>query len=235
MSTQEHARTPTLSEVLRALRNSIMRDLHVASVGRVTRYDAEKQEADVKPLLRRQVVYSDGEEGTPESIPVIPSVPVFFLRTSRFFVSMPIQRGDLVLLIFIDNSIDRYMSGQPGVEVDPGDFRTHDMTDAVAFAGLWPDSAALKQAHATNMVLGADDGGAQIHITPDGKVEIKLGGATAANSAALAEKLEALYGQLKSLYDAHTHATGTGPSGPPVVQAPAWDSSIASEKLKLED
>lgn len=235
MSTQDRARTPSLADVLAAHRDSIMGELHVATVGRIERYDAGQQVADVQPLLKRRVVYDSGEEGPAETLPVLPGVPVLFARSASFFMSLPLKRGDHVMLVFLDASTDRFLAGQPGAVTDPGDFRAHDMSDAVALAGLWPSSRALRQADPDNMVMGADDGGAQIHVTPDGKVEIKLGGGAAPNSAALAEKLEALWGQLKSAFDTHTHATGTGPSGPPVSPAPGWDSSIASDKLKLED
>lgn len=233
MSTQEQPRSPSLFDVLVAHRDAIMGELHVATPGRIEAYDPAKQLADVQPLLKRRVVYDSGEEGPAETLPVVPGVPVLFSRGSSFFQSFPLKRGDHVLLVFLDSSTDRFLSGQARTVLDPGDFRMHDMSDAVALAGLWPNVGALKQVHADNMVMGKDDGGAQIHITPDGKVEIKLGGSSAANSAALAEKLEALWGQLKNAYDAHTHATGTGPSGPPVTPAPGWDAAIASDLLKV--
>lgn len=236
MSTQDRARTPSLADVLAAHRDSIMGELHVATVGRIERYDAGQQVADIQPLLKRRVVYDSGEEGPAETLPVLPGVPVLFARSASFFLSLPLKRGDHVMLVFMDASTDRFLAGQPGAVTDPGDFRTHDMSDAVALAGLWPSSRALGQVDPDNMVMGADDGGAQIHIRPDGTVEIKLGGAAAVNfSAALAEKLETLWGQSKTNFDTHVHPTGTGPSGVPVTPAPAWDPSIASGKLKLED
>jgi len=57
-------------------------------------------------------------------------------------------------------------------------------------------------------------------------------------SAAIAENLQTLWTQLKTqcdIFDAHTHTTGVGPSGPPVplLLCPAWASNIVSGKLKF--
>jgi hypothetical protein len=60
---------------------------------------------------------------------------------------------------------------------------------------------------------------------------------------AVADHLEALYGQLKQAFDFHTHITtateGPGPKvgtiAPPATPAPAWDSRINSGKARIPD
>ena len=83
------------------------------------------------------------------------------------------------------------------------------------------------------------DGGAGLKISDkDGNTTTLLGNAGV--KAAIADHLKTLWTQFKAkadLFDAHTHPTGMGPSGPPtpMLQAPAWDSKIESNKLKFPD
>jgi hypothetical protein len=70
------------------------------------------------------------------------------------------------------------------------------------------------------------------------KLELKDGGAKftlgdGAVSIAIADYLQTLYGNFKTIYDVSSHPTGTGPSGPPTVAAPAWDAKINSTKARI--
>ena len=104
-------RSPDLAEVLRAAVFQGLADTHTAMPGRVEKYDSQRQKADVKPLLKRTVVNLDGTELS-EELPVIPDVPVVFPRAGGFFISLPIKKGDFVLLVFCERSIDNYTAGQ---------------------------------------------------------------------------------------------------------------------------
>lgn len=240
MTTQGRSRSPTLAELLRSAVDSGLEDVHVAIPGRIEEWDPVEQKASVKPLVKRRVATENGEELI-EELPIISDVPVLFPRSKEFFLSFPLAQGDFVLLIFAERSIDKWLSGD-GEDTDPNDFRRHDLTDAVAIPGCAPFSKALAEVDPDNAVLGHDNGGVQVHVTADKKVEIKLGGGDASQSAAIAEKLETLYTQavtgIKAIFEAHVHGTGVGPSTPPSApnnMMPAWDAAIASTKLKLED
>jgi hypothetical protein len=234
MTTQSTPRSPTAAELLRLAISGALEDVHVAIPGRIEEWDATTQKASVKPLIKRLIAADDGSEIL-EELPIITDVPVVFPRSSEFFVSFPMTKGDLVLLIFCERSIDVWLSGN-GDDTNPDDFRRHDLSDAIAIPGMYPFKKAISQVDKDNMVLGKDKG-IQIHLTPDGTVEAKMGGGTAGLSAAIAEKLETLYTSVKMAFDNHTHGTGVGPSGPPVPLPtfPSWDATIASEKVKVED
>ena len=120
-----------LSEPLRAAVESVMSELHVCLPGRIERYDHTEQRAEVKPLLRRN--YRDGDE---PDMPVIADVPVIWPRAGGASLTMPVQAGDGVLLVFADRSIDRWLA--QGGEVTPNDRRKHDLSDCVAIPGLVP-------------------------------------------------------------------------------------------------
>ena len=207
----------TMAQVISRALDARLADVHVAMPARIERYDAAAQTADCKPLVKRPVVV-DGVELV-ESLPVIPSVPVAFPRAGAWFLSFPIVKGDTVLLIFADRSLDQWL--ERGGEVDPGDVRTHALDGAIAMVGLYPSRQALGSAHAENVVLG-NDSGAQIHIRPDDT--IALGSASPGDWVARASLTDGDIGAIKSFLDtlkvwldAHVHPTAVGPSGPPAA------------------
>lgn len=256
MTAQGTSRSPEPQEVLRAALEYAIADVHTALPGRIDVYDPETQKADIKPLIQRRVIGEDGTELV-EELPVLPQVPVVFPRVAGAFITFPINAGDHVLLLFNERSIDNFIAGD-GADTDPDEYRMHDLGDAVAVLGFYPDSKALAQADldTERLTAGFTENGAKIHIgadhvevTFDGGSTIKLEQKDAdatltlgdgAVHAAIVEKLEALWGQLKTAmdtYDAHTHPTGVGPSGPstPPSAIPAWDGSINSTKVSFPD
>jgi len=191
--------------------------VHTALPGRVETYDADKQEADIKPLVRRLITDSDGNDIV-ESIPVIPDVPIVFPRGGGYHLTFPIKSGDHVLLVFNESSIDNFMGGS-GAEVSPDNFNRFDLSDPVAYAGFYPEAKSLSDSDPDDMTLGKDDG-VVIHIKDDGT--INLGSKDPADHLSLAsivnsefERIDAELASLKSLLDSHTHI-GAVP-GPPFL------------------
>lgn len=232
MSDQEASRTPELEELLTLAVRDFLGDVHTAMPGKVVKYDPSIQKADIKPLIKRRIVHEDGSELL-EELPVIPDVPVQFPRGGGFFLSFPLAIGDLVQLHFQERSIDNYLSGD-GEDTDPDEFRMFDLSDAVAVPGFYPFRLPIKDISAANLVMGNDDGGIQIHLTPGGTMEIKLNGESD-EAVALGNALQLFWDQVfKPIYDVHIHPTPSGSSGPPVVPAPSFDPSIVSKILKVK-
>ena len=228
------SRNPDLVDVIDAAFAYHMEDVHTGLPGKITKWDPKTQKASVKPLVKRIVRGTDGSEQL-EALPIITDVPVLFPRGLEAFLSVPLVEGCIVELRFADSSIDAYMAGT-GDDTDPGDTRRFDLSDAVAYPSMYPFAKALQDVHAKNIVLGFDKGGMQIHVTPDGKVNIGPKG-EADMHAALGEALQAYVdGPLKSWLTAITVPTGVGPSGTPLNSAafPAFDTSIISTILGIK-
>ena len=155
-----------LSEPLRAAVESVMSELHVCLPGRIERYDHTEQRAEVKPLLRRN--YRDGDES---DMPVIADVPVIWPRAGGASLTMPVQTGDGVLLVFADRSLDRWLA--EGGEVTPDDRRKHDLSDCVAIPGLVP-FAGFGDAEATRDpgAVVVQYGETTWSVHDDGRVEV---------------------------------------------------------------
>jgi hypothetical protein len=179
------SRSPELAELLRTAINYHLDDLHVMLPGSVQLYDPTSQTANIQPLIKRRVKCADGTELL-ETLPVLVKVPIVFPRgggTPGFFITFPIQPGDYVMLVFAERSLDVWLADPTADStnpVDPGEFRKHDISDAVAIPGLYPFLSPLTDASPVNMAMGKS-GGPQIHVTP---ADVRLGSAAATKGVA---------------------------------------------------
>ena len=99
----------------------VLREVRTISLGEVIGFDADKQRADVKIILKDFV----GEEI--EEITTLKDVPVLNYGILSIFTTLPIQSGDLGLILFSDRSIDEIDNGFSEVR----DNRTHDISDGL--------------------------------------------------------------------------------------------------------
>ena len=125
--------TPSPTEVFKRAMRGMAMEMRVSMPAEVTRYDHKKQLVDVQPYFKRR--YKDGKV---EDAPVIYNVPVGFLRANGAWISVPLEKGDSVWLIFADRSLEKWLSS--GESGDPQDTRIHDMSDAIAYPGVYPFS-----------------------------------------------------------------------------------------------
>ena len=72
----------------------------------------------------------DGESGTAEIRTAVPGMPV--LKDVPVFVCNEVNAGDACLVVFADCDVDRWLSGEDGLESG----RTHSLSDAFAFVGF---------------------------------------------------------------------------------------------------
>jgi len=170
-------RDPTLGGLLNDAVDSALEGMYVSLRGKVVRYDATTQQADVQPIPKVRHV---NESGTPvvESLPVVTSVPIIFPGGGGFCLTFPIAVGDLVELQFCGLSIDKWLTTGSESAVDPEFYARHGLADAVAFPGLRNFRRPRPTPASNAAVLGAETG-AQIHVTSS---QVKLGGPSAAQS-----------------------------------------------------
>lgn len=150
------SRTPTLAELLNAVKDSTLTDIRVAIPCRVESYDASTQLVDVQPLVSERVEVEDGV--TTMQLPVITSVPLVFPGAGGFHITFPVKKGDEVLVIFTDKSIDAWQD-QGGIS-DPDDNRRHHLSDAIAIPGLHNNTGKIAGVDTDVITIGKDDGDA---------------------------------------------------------------------------
>lgn len=122
--------SPTLADMLDANSKQLIADLHTSLPCRVIRYAPETQSVDVQPLLSQQ--YSNGWVA---ELPIIQGVPVVFTGSSNSLISFPLNKGDIVLAVFAERSIDKWVSSDGGI-VNPSLKHRHDLSDAFVIPGL---------------------------------------------------------------------------------------------------
>ena len=142
---------------------SLISSIHTCLPGRIEKYTRTEQKANVKPLIKKKYL-----DGTAVEFPVIPNVPIVFPRTKRGGITFPLEQGDGVLLVFSERALDRWLSS--GEDVEPGDYRKFDLSDAIAIPGLF----SFKQ---PNLATNDDDveihnEGQRITIKKNGDIEI---------------------------------------------------------------
>lgn len=158
--------TPSFAEVLTQAMDAKLYDMRVAMPGTVVKYDSKKQAVDVQPSLKAK-----HPDGGSTDLPVVYSVPIVFMRGGDASFTFPIKKGDSVLLIFADRSIDKWLSN--GGSVDPEDTRKHDLSDAIAIPGLSSFKNPVPVENLEEVTLRNKN--MEIRLSPNGKIKIKNG------------------------------------------------------------
>jgi len=154
---------PTLSEVIHLSIEDYMNGVHTSLPGIVDSYDYKTQKAKIVPAVKR--ISIDGELVT---MPVITNVPVIWPRSGKAMIHFPLVRGDSVLLVFCERSVDLWLKN--GGTADPSDPRWFDLTDAVAIPGLFPFSE--KSLATDNETVQFIFGDALIKMKDDGEITV---------------------------------------------------------------
>lgn len=128
------SKSPTLSEVIRSGIAAALESVHVSMPGSVVRYDATKRQADVQPLIKLAYEDENGDR-VAASLPVIVNCPVQFSKGGGLTITLPVENGDIGILVFSEASLDKWLSGK-GKEVDPEIDLRFGLADAFFIPGI---------------------------------------------------------------------------------------------------
>jgi hypothetical protein len=143
---------------------------HTAIPGKVSKYDPSGPSVEVQPVVKK-VMYNKETL----SFPTIVSVPVVFPRTNKFHLSFPIEKDDMVLLLFAERSIEEFL--QTGIESTPQNTRKFSITDAIAIPGLFGFKKGSQIVSGNKMELVFKDtsfvsDGSKVEITTNSTIEL---------------------------------------------------------------
>jgi hypothetical protein len=132
--------------------------MHVCCPAKVVRWDPVKRMIDAQPLI--QDVFEDEDDATVwlEDKPVVCNVPVVYPCGGRLSITFPLAFGDPVLLVFADESLDKWLSVGGAVPLDPLDERHHSVNDAIAIPGVRPFSSPGGTVAEGCIQIGTDGG-----------------------------------------------------------------------------
>lgn len=125
-----------MSEILNLIKDQfseLMNDVHVCMPAEVIKYDADKMTCSAQPLIKRKLYRRESSE----RYPVINNIPVVFSRTSKALIRLPVNKKDVVTLIFADTELSNWINSKGAVN-DYLDNRTHHINDCFALVGGYP-------------------------------------------------------------------------------------------------
>ncbi|MFT9493426.1 Gp138 family membrane-puncturing spike protein [Anaerosolibacter sp.] len=140
--------------------NQFSDGLHTCVIAKIESYDPVKMKASVQPL--NKVNYN----GKLQSLPLIPNVPVSFIKAGNFFIRPPYQKGDLVLVAFAEHDIDYIML--TGNEESSNSQRKHSIDDAIVINGIMPFSQSMPSENANDLLIAKSDMTIKIIIGDNG-------------------------------------------------------------------
>jgi hypothetical protein len=213
----DQARDPTLGDLLDLHGDVLLDNVHTMLPGRVVAYDADKQLADVQPLVKHRRLDEDGQTMIAEALPVVNSCPVVFCGTARGRITWPVFVGDTCEIRFASASIARWI--RQGGLVDPGEDRRHDLTDGVCFVGLH-DAAHVPTTAPTDAIVTHVGPGVLIkHGGPDATESNLLGDTYRAAEDALNSAAAALMNAVVGIFGLLQAATPTLTGAPAAIAA----------------
>jgi len=208
--------SPQIESVLASLVDSRVAAIHKAMPGRVESFDASTQKAVIQPLIKRARIDEEGKRQADAIAPVV-NVPIMFPGAGGYRITFPVNRGDIVLLIIADASLDHWLAH--GGLVDPADDRRNDISDGIAIPGLYNFANLPTDTLQNSMVLHGE--------------AIRLGSSNADDRVALMSDLLIL----KNALSTATISLGTGGAASVVAAANtaagvSWPN--CSQKVKAE-
>ncbi len=189
-TTKQSEVTPSFAETIKQALKGASQEIRVCMPARIEAYDYKTQKATVRPNIKRK--YKDGSV---EGMPLIYNVPVAHPRAGKAFIHLPLKKGDNVMLIFADRSIDKWSTN--GGEVDPEDTRTHHLSDAIAYPGLYPFNNGADVTNGDDVIIR--NGNTIMHVKANNHLQV-INGTT--------ELVKTLCDMMRAVREAVTYTCG---------------------------
>jgi len=151
-----------LEQVIQTAIDTALKETHTCLPALVTKVDG--QIINCQPTIQRKL------SGNLVNLPLLVNVPIRYLKTKTFSISIPIEIEDHVLVIFAERSIDNWLING-GIQ-NPFDIRKHHLSDAFAFPMMYPQIDQIPEFDNTNLVIKQNSGDTQIILKKTGGIDI---------------------------------------------------------------
>ena len=121
--------TPTFTYAIKKSIDYEISKINTCLPGVVVKYNPKKQLAEVKPGVDFKLT-----SGRLVELPIIIDVPIVFPRAGGGGISFPIEKGDKVILLFCQRSIEEFFNKGDAASTDSE--RKFSLTDAMAIPGI---------------------------------------------------------------------------------------------------
>lgn len=196
---------PTIEQVLNEfIINKLSTKLNTAIPAVIESYEHEYARASVIPTISKKYV-----DGQVIDYKPIENIPVITLRTQNSIVHLPINKGDTVLLIICQRSMDKWL--KDGLITPPSDRRQFDITDAIAIPGLFPFSGTTGLVNNTDFIIKHKN--SSLVLKDNGDIEVQCDGEIKIGNSGLKKLVNE---EFKTLFDNHVHNVSV--AGTPAAQ-----------------
>ena len=192
-------------------------DLNTSAPARVVNYYPDNLTIDAEIGINRV-----DKDGLIIKKQIIKGVPLMFPSAGGGFLTFPVKKGDTVLLVFSQSSMDDWLLSD-GSPITPKLLREFSVNDAVAIIGLWPNGklSDAGDANTEDVELKFNDN--TIILRKDGSVDIKTKSTyTVSNDSE--ELIQVLSDALQAIIEITTNTT----YGPTPINNKADFQSIKS-------
>lgn len=117
------------AEFFKFLERRIAENIRVSMLAKIVRFDAQSMRADIQPLQ--------------QGLPMITEVPVALQKAGPFFIRVPYEPGDVVVVVFSDFSLDGSSEAR------------HRLDDAIIVGGI--TMGQLPSEHTSDLVIARGD------------------------------------------------------------------------------
>lgn len=148
--------TTVLENSIREAIDNYMKDVHTCLPAIVTKVNKVDQLVDCQIALKRKM------GGKLILLPIIPNVPIRYWKTNYFAITIPPEINDYVMLYFCERSLDVWM--QEGGIRDPFDVRKFELTDAVAYPMLYPQTDKISNFNPDDLEIKTLTGNTKIIV-----------------------------------------------------------------------
>lgn len=160
-------------ETIHILFDDIFSRIKTISTGFIESIDTEnKNFVNVQQTFKQ--VYNDiNEKEKSQDRAVINHVPILSLRGNGFYIRMPIQKGQPVLLLFCERSIDNYLETDGKSTIEPGENRMFDENDCFAFPVMVTKKNNIPDDNPNDLVIAHENGNISIILKTNDEIDIK--------------------------------------------------------------
>ena len=152
----------TLESVIQTAIDSALKELHTCFPAVVTRVSGQ--------LIDCQITIQRKLNNKNVNLPLLTNVPIRYLKTKNFSISIPIEVGDHVLVIFCERNIDNWLLNA-GINA-PIDTRKHHLSDAFAFPMMYPETDTVPSFNSQDLEIKHKSGSPLIRLKNSGGVDI---------------------------------------------------------------
>lgn len=128
-----------------------------------------KMTVECQPCIQGEIQLSDGTVQN-VNLPILGDVPLVFPSAGGFILTLPVQVGDEVLVVFASRCIDQWW--QAGGIQKGAEFRMHDLSDGMAIPGPRSIPNVVSGISSTGAQLRNDAGTTYLEIAANGKIKL---------------------------------------------------------------